>query len=363
MGKFRLYSQKYIVNRSFLLSKSFFIIIIFAFILPLIGCAANRVTSDGEVTLSRTTFSFDRETYSYDLFPEYHLMPGDVLDVLYQIRTWVRKESFKISVDNVISIKFVYNPELNETQMVRPDGRVSLPYLGEVYVLGKSVAELTKELKERYSKILQDPEIYVVVPEFRSAIKELKTDLHTAPRGLSRLVTVRPDGYVTFPIVGDIFVANKTIPEVDKLLNDMYEKMLPGVHCDLFLERHSGSLVYVLGEVKSPGAYKIIKPISILHALTLAGSYVPGAKLNNVIVIRKHEDKMVAKRINLKNILSLKSGSKMFYLEPDDILYVPKTRITKTAELFRAIGDIIFFRGWNLGLSWELHDEAPSGNR
>ena len=331
-------------------------ILIFLFIS---GCASvPKIPPEREVYLERTTFSFDKEKYSYDLFPEYKLMPGDVLDVLYQISTWVKKESFKIGVDNIVAVKFVYNPELNEKQMVRPDGKISLPYIGEVYVLGKTVEELTKELRERYSKILQNPEIYVTVPEFRSAIKELKADLHTAPRGLSRLVTVRPDGYVTFPIVGDIFVANKTVPEVNKILNDLYEKMLPGVHCDLFLERHSGSLVYVVGEVKNPGAYKIIKPISILHALTLAGSYLPSANLKQVVVIRKHKDKMVARRINLEDILSLKKGSKLFYLQPDDILYIPKTKVAKTAEVMRAIADILFFRGWNLGLSWELHDEG-----
>lgn len=337
------------------------VFITIAAVFSLAACAGNKELSPGnEVSLGKTTFSFDKDTYNYALFPEYHIVPGDVLDVLFQIRTWVKKAEFRLAIDNEISVKFIYNSELNETQLVRPDGSITLPYLGEVKVVGKTVQELTKELKKRYSSILKNPELYVIVPEFRSAIKELKKDLHTAPRGLSRLVTVRPDGYVTFPMVGDIFVANRTIPEVTKELNAKYKDILPDLNCDLFLERHAGSVIYVVGQVRKPGAYKIVKPISIAEAMSLAGSYLSSAKLDSIIVVRKHEDKLIATRVDLKAALAMKEGSDFFYLKPDDIVYVPKTWISKAAEVARDISDIIFFRGWSLGFSWQLHDAAPS---
>ncbi len=315
--------------------------------------------TDKEVLIEKTSLSLGQIEHPYNLFPEYRIVPGDVLDVLFQIRTWLKKEIFKIAVDQTVKVKFVHTPDLNEIQIIRPDGKISLPYLGEVYVVGKTIDELTNELQDRYSQILQNPEIYVVVPEFRSGIKELKKDLHTAPRGLSRLVTVRPDGYVTFPMVGDVFVANKTIQEVSKKLNDMYDQFLPGLHCDLFLEEHSGSVIYVVGEVNLPGTYKIAKPVSVVEAIALAGSYTSGAKLSSIIVARKNEHKVVAVRINLKEVLALKKSSKFFYLQPDDIVYVPKTYIRKAADVARDIADIFFFRGWGIGLgfSYELHNE------
>jgi len=269
-----------------------------------------------------------------------------------------KKEFFKISVDNTVTVKFVNNPELDQKQLVRPDGAISLPYIGSVKVVGKTVEELTNELKFKYSKILQAPELYVVVPEFRSAIKELKTDLHTAPRGLSRLVTIRPDGYVTFPLVGDLYAASKTIPELSKELNQNYEKILPDLHCDLFLQKHSGAFIYVLGEVKKPGIYRIEKPISVFEALARAGSYTKGAKINSVFVIRRHAEKMVATRLNLENTMDLSKGSKFFFLQPDDIVYVPKTWLATASDVARKIGDVIFFRGWGFGVgfTWDLND-------
>jgi len=326
------------------------------FIFLMVGCSStNEIPIGREVTLEKTTFSFNQDVYPFDLFPEYRLMSGDVLDVLFQIRTWIEKEKFKLAIDHVITIKFIHAPELNETQRIRPDGSISLPYLGKIRVIDKTVSELSTELKKRYSHILQNPDLYVVVPEFRSRIKELKRDLHTAPRGLSRLVTVRPDGHVTFPMVGDVFVANKTIPEVNESLNEMYDKILPGLHVDLFLEKHAGSLIYVMGKVTTPGAYRILKYISVLEALTLAGGYLPGAKLDSIIVLRRHEKKIVATRVNLLDALDLNSNSKLFYLQPDDIVYVPKTWISSTAEVMNDVADVIMFRGWGVTFGRDIN--------
>jgi polysaccharide export outer membrane protein len=330
----------------------------------MIGCAStgNDLEVGEEIYFEKTTFSFDREKYSFDIFPEYRIVPGDILDVLFQARTWIEKEEFTLAVDHEVEVKFVHNQELNQKQFIRPDGNISLPYIGEIRVVGKSVEELRRDLMDRYRTILKDPELYIVVPEFRSAMKELKRDLHTAPRGLSRLVTVRPDGYVTFPMVGHVLVSNRTITDVNDELNEQYEKIMPGLHVDLFLERHAGSVVYVVGEVKDPGAYKITKPISIIEALAFSKGLLPGANLESVIVVRKHEDKLVATRVNVKNLASRTESerARVFYLQPDDIVWVPRTWISKAAEVARDIADILFFRGWGVGFTWELHDDGSS---
>lgn len=113
----------------------------------------------------------------------------------------------------------------------------------------------------------------------------------------------------------------------------------------------------MVGEVNLPGTYEIAKPVSVVEAIALAGSYTSGAKLSSIIVARKNEHKVVAVRINLKEVLTLKKNSKFFYLQPDDIVYVPKTYIRKAADVARDIADIFFFRGWGIGFSYELHNE------
>jgi protein involved in polysaccharide export with SLBB domain len=64
-----------------------------------------------------------------------------------------------------LELKFYYAPELNETQKIRPDGKLSLQLVGEVQAAGKTTAELADELKQLYSKDLKYPQVTIVIRE------------------------------------------------------------------------------------------------------------------------------------------------------------------------------------------------------
>jgi len=340
-------------------------VLVFSGVLLVAGCASTRIGElkvGEEMVVGRTTFSADMHDDEYSIFNDYRVAPGDVLDVLYQVRSWVQEVEFHLAIDNVISVKFVNHPELNETQMIRPDGRISLPYIGSAVVVGMTVDDLQSLLRERFSAHINDPELYVVVDEFRGAINEFKRDLHTAPRGLSRLVTVRPDGHATFAMVGDVQVTGRTVPEVGEELNARYHSIMPGLSVDLFLEKHEGSRVFVFGEVRQPGAYQILRPTSIFEAISLAGSISSGARIDSVLVLRQRESTVVATRINLreamdpvradgqgKGALPVAKGG-LFYLRPNDVVFVPRRRLSTVAEISREVSDILFFRGWGFNL-------------
>jgi len=367
--------------------KSFAIAALLGVVLGVAGCATDGKLKTGEeIEIGRTTFSEDLMD-EYRVFPDYRISPGDVLDVLYQVKSWVEQPEFKIAVDHVVSVRFIHYPELNETQRVRPDGNISLAYLGSVRVIGKTVEELTAELKELFSNHLREADLYVVLEEFRGAIKELKTDLRTAPRGLSRLVTVRPDGYATFAMLGDIYVAGQTVPAIAKVLDERYQTILPGLSADLFLEKHTGSRIYVFGEVYKPGSYQILRPTSVFEAVAMAGSVKKSARIDSVVIFRQKKDKLLATRIDLKKImmprklkerpdeeapelmdeteqayavlmgdaggqtepLALAENS-MFYLHPDDIVYIPRRRLNSAAEIMREVGDVLLFNGWGFSI-------------
>jgi polysaccharide export outer membrane protein len=324
-------------------------------------CSCANLKESEEILFQPTTFSFDQGTYPSQtgLFEDYRIATGDVLDVLFQFQTWLQKDTFPMQIGYTVSIKFEHAPELNETQVIQPDGKIVLPYIGEFYVANKTISELTAELKDKYRKILRDPYLYITVEDFQDRVKELKKDLHTAPRGLSRLVTVRPDGYATFPLLGDVFVAKRTFPRVTEILNEKYSNFLPGMHCDLFLEKHEGSVIYVLGQVAKAGAYKISKPTNILQAAAMAGGFEDGANKSNIMVFRKHERKLFATKVNLKTILSSKADRQYFYLKPDDVVYVSKRKLLKTGEIMQELSNLIMFRGWSM--SGPLFDDPIIG--
>jgi polysaccharide export outer membrane protein len=75
--------------------------------------------------------------------PEYYIQPGDELD-----------------------IKFFYNPNLNETIVVRPDGKISLQLVDEVRAAGLTPAQLDNVLTQKYAKELKKPAVTIIVRTF-----------------------------------------------------------------------------------------------------------------------------------------------------------------------------------------------------
>ena len=73
---------------------------------------------------------------------------------------------FRLSSGDLIELKFFYDPELNDKVQIRPDGRIQLPLVGDVAFAGKSVEEASKQLEELYAKYLKTPRISIQVREY-----------------------------------------------------------------------------------------------------------------------------------------------------------------------------------------------------
>lgn len=75
---------------------------------------------------------------------------------------------YKVGSGDTVEIKFFFNPELNQEMQVRPDGKLSLPLVGDLTLAGRTVAQIESDLKERYAAQLARPEINVAVKSFAS---------------------------------------------------------------------------------------------------------------------------------------------------------------------------------------------------
>ncbi|WP_171266389.1 polysaccharide biosynthesis/export family protein [Oceanidesulfovibrio marinus] len=83
-----------------------------------------------------------------------------------EIHNEPQQELHTLSTGDEIEVRFTYWPELNEIQQIRPDGYVDLGIVNEVRAAGKTVPELTAELKTRYASTLKNPEISIVVRNY-----------------------------------------------------------------------------------------------------------------------------------------------------------------------------------------------------
>lgn len=80
-----------------------------------------------------------------DIAEEYRFRPGDELDV-----------------------RLIYNPEISDRVRVAPDGRISLSLIGSVLAEGRTVDQLTADLRTRFAKELRRPEVTVIGRQFES---------------------------------------------------------------------------------------------------------------------------------------------------------------------------------------------------
>ncbi len=75
-------------------------------------------------------------------------------------------QGYQIEPGDTLDVRFFYNPELNEEVMVRPDGNISLPLVGETRAAGRTPGQLESDLKNSYSRELRQAAITVMVKGF-----------------------------------------------------------------------------------------------------------------------------------------------------------------------------------------------------
>lgn len=105
---------------------------------------------------------------------------------------------------------------------------------------------------------------------------------------LSQRVIVRPDGYVTLPLLGDVAAGGRTVDAIAREIADRAQKFYterPVVSVEV-AELHSYR-IYVLGEVSRPGEFSPKGQVTVLQALALAGGFTRFAAPNAITIIRR----------------------------------------------------------------------------
>ena len=139
---------------------------------------------------------------------------------------------------------------------------------------------------------------------------------------------VTADGYITFPLLGEIHVEGLPVQKLEKRLKDLLEKdYLVSAQVLVFIETYHPKQVAVLGEVNKPGKYDLPdeKDMTFLEAIAMAGGFTEDADLGNVKVMRVTKDKEETIRIKVKDITEKGQKDKDIVLEPDDVVVVAES--------------------------------------
>ncbi|MFT7110190.1 MAG: polysaccharide export outer membrane protein [Psychrobacter glaciei] len=82
--------------------------------------------------------------------------------------TYASIDTYLIGVDDVLMVNIWKNPDLSVTVPVRPDGKISIPLVGDIVAGGKEPMKVAKEVKKALSKFVREPQVTVILTELRS---------------------------------------------------------------------------------------------------------------------------------------------------------------------------------------------------
>jgi polysaccharide biosynthesis/export protein len=137
---------------------------------------------------------------------------------------------------------------------------------------------------------------------------------------LTQEVTVRTDGMITFPLLGDLEAAGRSPGRLAEMLTKGLERFVQSPRVTVSVAHANSARFYVVGQVARPGEFPLTSPTTVLQGLALAGGLKEFAKAESIVIVRA--DQTVVP-VNYKRIAEGKDVSQNVSLTRGDTVVVP----------------------------------------
>jgi polysaccharide biosynthesis/export protein len=139
---------------------------------------------------------------------------------------------------------------------------------------------------------------------------------------LTRVMPVRPDGYIAIPLAGEIEAAGKTPAELRTELADALRPYLKDAAVAVLVREINGPRFSVLGEVAKSGTFPLRGATSVTQAIATAGGPNEFAGDRVVWLRQKNDGHQERVKLSLKELMQGEAEGAL-WLGPGDVLYVP----------------------------------------
>ena len=134
---------------------------------------------------------------------------------------------------------------------------------------------------------------------------------------------VRPDGNVSFPLVGEIHAEGMTVSQFTDVLQQGLSRYIVDPDVSVNISKLGRVRVYVFGEVRKPGAVELEKGHTVIDAIGAAQGFTRDTAKKKIFLIHQDQPKSLIP-INLNNMLKTGDMSQNVTLREGDILYLTK---------------------------------------
>jgi polysaccharide export outer membrane protein len=177
----------------------------------------------------------------------------------------------------------------------------------------------TEALKAAQAKaaVAADSDNYIIGPEDVLYVYVWKEE------NLSRTVPVRIDGMISIPLVDDIKAAGMTPLQLKEVLLTKLREFVETPDVTIIVTEANSYKVYVQGEVKKPGVFRLRTETSLVQLIIMAEGFTDWANQKKITIMRKEGGKDSRIVVNYKKIVQGDEGAKDVMLRSGDIVIIP----------------------------------------
>lgn len=140
---------------------------------------------------------------------------------------------------------------------------------------------------------------------------------------LKKEALVRPDGGISYPLVGEVHAAGKTVAEIRAEIAKRLQKFIPEPVISVTILKTGSQHIYVIGKVNKPGDFPVGRYVDVLQALTMAGGLTPFAEVNDISVMRREGGHQVVLPFEYGRVVRGQKLEQNIQLRAGDVVVVP----------------------------------------
>jgi polysaccharide export outer membrane protein len=244
-------------------------------------------------------------------------------------------EDYSIGDGDSLQISVWSEPTLSTSVTVRPDGKITLPAVGDVVASGLTPMQLSEKLADKMKDVVQKPIVTVTV----SGITNNKVYVFGGgvPPGVNNL-TGRTSLLRFLCKLGSLKGADLQNAYIfrdgKKLSVNFYDIFIKGELTSdvmlkpedvLYIPDNENNKIYLMGAVNSSKFIFYREGIKILDAIVEAGGFTKDAKENDVMVFRKENKGTKEIDVKVKDLMKEGDLSQNLLLMPGDVVYVKES--------------------------------------
>ena len=160
-------------------------------------------------------------------------------------------------------------------------------------------------------------------PQYVVGAEDVIEVVYWREKELSAEATVRPDGRISLPLLGEVMAAGLTPSELADCIRALARNLLEAPEITVQVKQVNSLKATIAGEVVRPGRYAVTPQTTVVELIAMAGGFTEFARPSRIGIVRSVNGTQTAIKVDYRRIASLKDLRENVTLRPGDIIVVP----------------------------------------